>query len=572
MSSGVAPLGQPKQDRRESMVWLQAAFLATVISGSGETVLLDFYADWCGPCRAMGPTIDALIEEGCPVRKINIDRNPQLARKFGIGPGAGPVPCYVMLVEGREVDRVVGGTSFSRLKRMWALAPARRPKERSLPLPVRPSPEESRPPVPIPAVEGGPPLETGPRQAVPLRAAPASAGGRRSAPAWTPRGGAGAGLDAALIAASVRLRIEDPEGHSCGSGTIIDARQGQALILTCGHIFRDSRGKGRIEVDLFGLNGVERVAGNLISYDLDRDVGLVSIRTPGPVATARVAPPGFQIAAGNPVISVGCNNGDRPTARRSRVTSLDKFQGPPNLQVAGLPVEGRSGGGLFSGDGQVIGVCNAADPSDREGLYAALASIHTELDRARLSYIYKPGDPGSATEPVSKAAPAALATVDPPPLPKQMPAASDPARAGEAPVRPTAVPGGAVAPLSIEEQAALEEIRRRLREGAEVICVVRSRDPEAKSEVIILDRVSPALLGQLSAMARSQDPLLSTSLEIPRKREATGGRPRAGYSIESCIANGRVPAAGCLPLPGNRRGGQAAPGTQAIIGNAGVNK
>ncbi len=512
------------------MLWLQAAVVATVFSAPGETVLLDFYADWCGPCRAMEPTINALIEQGCPVQKVNIDRNPQLARKFGIGPGAGPVPCYVMLVEGREVDRVVGGTSFSRLKRMWALAAAGRPKERSLPLPARPSSEESRPPVAIPAVQSAPPLATAAQQQAQTPAAVAAPDRRPSAPAWTPRGGAGATLDAALIAASVRLRIEDPEGHSCGSGTIIDARRGEALILTCGHIFRDSRGKGRIEVDLFGPNGVGRVAGNLISYDLERDVGLVSIRTPGPVATARVAPPGYQIAAGNPVISVGCNNGDRPTARRSRVTSLDKFQGPPNLQVAGLPVEGRSGGGLFSGDGQVIGVCNAADPSDREGLYAALASIHAELDQARLSYIYKPGDPGSAAQPVSTAAPAALATVDPPPLPKRMPRASDPAQAGETPVRPGAVPAGAVAPLGIEEQAALDEIRRRLREGAEVICVVRSRDPEAKSEVIILDKVSPALLGQLSAMARTQDPLLSTSLEIPRKRQASGGRSRPGYS------------------------------------------
>jgi len=512
------------------MVWLQAAVLATVFSAPGETVLLDFYADWCGPCRAMEPTINALVEQGYPVRKINIDRNPQLARKFGIGPGAGPVPCYVMLVEGREVDRVVGGTSFSRLKRMFERAAAGRPKERSLPLPVRSSSEESRPPVPIPAVQSGPPLKTGARQAVPLRTTSALADRRLSAPSRSPRGGAGATLDAALIAASVRLRIEDADGHSCGSGTIIDARRGEALILTCGHIFRDSQGKGRIEVDLFGPSGVERVAGNLISYDLDRDVGLVSIRTPGPVATARVGPPGYQIAAGNPVISVGCNNGDRPTARRSRVTSLDKFQGPPNLQVAGLPVEGRSGGGLFSGDGQVIGVCNAADPTDNEGLYAALASIHAELDRARLSHIYRPGDRGSAAEPVSSAAPAALAAVDPPPLPKRMPRASDPARAGETPVRPTAASGGAAAPLSIGEQAALDEIRRRLREGAEVICVVRSRDPEAKSEVIILDKVSPALLGQLSAMARTQDPLLSTSLEIPRKREASDGRPRPGYS------------------------------------------
>ena len=72
--------------------------------------------------------------------------------------------------------------------------------------------------------------------------------------------------DATLIAASVRLRVEDANGHSCGSGTIIDARDGQALILTCGHIFRDSKGKGQIEVDLFSPSGQQRVPGQLISY------------------------------------------------------------------------------------------------------------------------------------------------------------------------------------------------------------------------------------------------------------------------------------------------------------------
>ena len=57
------------------------------------------------------------------------------------------------------------------------------------------------------------------------------------------------------MAATARLRVEDGEGVSWGTGTVIDSRQGEALILTCGHIFRDSDGKGRVEVDLFGADG-----------------------------------------------------------------------------------------------------------------------------------------------------------------------------------------------------------------------------------------------------------------------------------------------------------------------------
>ncbi len=90
------------------------------------------------------------------------------------------------------------------------------------------------------------------------------------------------------------MRVEDPDGRSCGSGTIIDSRGDEALVLTCGHLFRDSQGKGRITVDLFGSGEPQQVAGRLVSFDLTRDVGLVAIRTPGPVAVARLAPPEYQ--------------------------------------------------------------------------------------------------------------------------------------------------------------------------------------------------------------------------------------------------------------------------------------
>ncbi len=204
----------------------------------------------------------------------------------------------------------------------------------------------------------------------------------------TPSSNTAASPDSALIAASVRLRVEDPTGRSCGSGTIIDSRGGEALVLTCGHIFRDSNGKGRIEVDLFS-NPAQEIAGRLVSYDLTRDVGLVAIRPAGPVATARLAPPGYRIGKGQAVVNVGCNNGAEPTARHSQVIDLNKFQGPPNIEVSGQPAEGRSGGGLFTSEGYVIGVCNAADPADREGLFVALEAICAQLDQDQLAFVYK---------------------------------------------------------------------------------------------------------------------------------------------------------------------------------------
>jgi hypothetical protein len=261
--------------------------------------------------------------------------------------------------------------------------------------------------------------------------------------------------------------------------------------LTCGHIFRDSQGKGQIAVDLFGPHAAEKLPGRLVSYDLKNDVALVSIRPGVPLQVATVAPKGYRYAKGDRVTTVGCNNGGAATAVGSKITAIDKFLGPPNVQVAGLPVQGRSGGGLFSADGQVIGVCNAADPTDNEGLFAALASIHSQLDQARLSAVYE-------RPPARPAVALASATNLPGP--------------GAEP-RPIA---GGIAALDESQRVALAEVQKR-GDGAEVICIVRSLgDPRAKSEVIKLDRASSDFLKQLASDRQAQEARHLTSLQKRR--------------------------------------------------------
>ncbi len=102
------------------MVTLHAALMAVALTGAGQSVMLDFYADWCGPCRAMSPTVDALIAAGYPVQRLNLDQNRALAAKFGVQ----RIPCFIMLVDGREVDRVNEPTTYSRLERMCKLGAA----------------------------------------------------------------------------------------------------------------------------------------------------------------------------------------------------------------------------------------------------------------------------------------------------------------------------------------------------------------------------------------------------------------------------------------------------------------
>jgi hypothetical protein len=219
------------------------------------------------------------------------------------------------------------------------------------------------------------------------------------------------------------------------------------------------------------------------------------------------------------VVSVGCNNGDRPTAVRSRITDIDRVVGPPNFKVAGQPVEGRSGGGLFTDDGLVIGVCNAAYRGDNEGLFSALASIHAMLDKHQLSFIYTEGQPTEIADrpgPVPASPPRGPAATDPPTMPRQMPAPPS-APPVDLAVRPAVALTETAARGTPAELAAVDEIRRRLQEGAEVVCVIRSRkDPNARAEVIHLDRVSPEFLGQIIAEAKPLGPAQLTSLETPR--------------------------------------------------------
>ena len=74
---------------------------------SQQAVLVDFWAAWCGPCRLVGPTINAVSEkfEGqAKVGKLNIDENPETARKFGIS----SIPTVLIFREGQVVDKLVG--------------------------------------------------------------------------------------------------------------------------------------------------------------------------------------------------------------------------------------------------------------------------------------------------------------------------------------------------------------------------------------------------------------------------------------------------------------------------------
>lgn len=76
------------------------------VRNSEKTVLLDFYADWCGPCRMVSPLVDEIAEENPQylVGKINVDNEPELAQAFGVA----SIPTLVVMRNGKVVNQSVG--------------------------------------------------------------------------------------------------------------------------------------------------------------------------------------------------------------------------------------------------------------------------------------------------------------------------------------------------------------------------------------------------------------------------------------------------------------------------------
>ena len=76
------------------------------VKASDKRVLIDFYADWCGPCRMVSPIVDEIGEE-CPeylVGKVNVDDEPELAKEFKVF----SIPTLVIMQDGEVVTQVAG--------------------------------------------------------------------------------------------------------------------------------------------------------------------------------------------------------------------------------------------------------------------------------------------------------------------------------------------------------------------------------------------------------------------------------------------------------------------------------
>jgi thioredoxin 1 len=283
-------------------------------------VLLDFYSDWCGPCHAMKPTVDALAAAGYHVERIDIDQQKLLAAKYGIE----SIPCFIAIAEGRELERVVGSCSYQRLE---AMATRRATTQQS------------------------------PR------------------PAWRYEHPVG------HRAAVVRIYCqENATSRSIGSGTLV-RWNGRVLVLTARHVIRDAKNiivelctrrthwAKVVKVDAVWDCAVLELIGEPEGVEpVDVQLGDRAIPNDG----ERLESCGY-----GPDGKLACNSGQFLGFKRSEQTP----NGPDDwFELSGPARQGDSGGPIFNTDEKLVGVLWGTNGEVVVGVQAG--RLHKLLDAA----------------------------------------------------------------------------------------------------------------------------------------------------------------------------------------------
>ena len=351
-----------------------------------QPTILEFSASWCGPCKEMKPQVDELIRKHYPVRVLDADEQPDLRHNYRVS----RVPTFVIVdPDGKELGRSEGvqqaselASKFRVLKTGW-LESRQKLSEKAI--------DEE-----IAENDGEP--KSGSRAAQkfgqPGETIDADHENEHAKPWQT----------------VVRIIVHGGGVMGFGSGTIVSSNAKESLILTCAHIFKVEGSRQQylpkqfprqVTVDLFdgvlrgqGLKTATRgIPARVVDYDFQTDVGLIAISPGYTLPASPVVPANWQPTPNMKMITAGCSGGRDATLWNTNVVKPEAkmlLNNKPYEAVECLhePTQGRSGGGLFTLDHYVAGVCDMAVVGGQRGYYATPRSIHALLDRSGYSSVY----------------------------------------------------------------------------------------------------------------------------------------------------------------------------------------
>ncbi|MBT5020645.1 MAG: trypsin-like serine protease [Planctomicrobium sp.] len=447
-----------------------ALCIALVIASSSfaadpENIVYDFSAVWCGPCQQMVPLVEKLKREGLPIRKVDIDKEKSLAEKYNIS----SIPTFVVVVNGQEVQRQSGALTEPGLRQMLAKVP----ETSSGDLIASNSSQLG-----IQLGESG--SMTADDNNFVVRGNDAETSNNAN-----PAPFINENLSADPMDSSVRIRVTVAGKVNLGSGTVIYSQQGMSKILTCAHIFRDFDDDSKIEVDLVINNRSQPYIAKLDNFNVEADLGLISVSTTTVLPVAEIAKVNRTPKSGEVVVGIGCSGGDDPTREQLQVTAIDRYQGPHNIECTGLPVRGRSGGGLFNKESEVVGVCIAADKEQNRGLYSGLLAVHSLLNQNGLAHLIQSkeilaGAIATNETPQAPGVPSDLGSPDSNDWTNNSPS-------GFPNGEPNVSPPLKVDPIDLKTG------------GAEVVVIIRDpNNPQQQNRVVILHDASPKFVSFLN--------------------------------------------------------------------------